>query len=261
MGYAKSSIKLSEIMNYIETLAPRELQEGYDNSGLILGNPNTGVARVLVCLDVCLDALETAISKDCQLIVSHHPAIFKAIKVFTEDTREGELLVKAVTNHLAIYSAHTNFTDLLCKKLGLKDTGVIQKNLYANSEGGFGRYGTVDAIQGKNFIKMLKMTLSLPAVRLVGYVPESISKVAVYNGAYDRGILNDLKTLKPDVLVTGDLKYHDAQELAENSLFTIDAGHYGTEKIFAEEMSALLKSEFPHLGVLPYEGADIFTFA
>ena len=97
-------------------------------------------------------------------------------------------------------------------------------------------------------------------VRLIGDAPESVSKVAVFNGSYDRDILPVLLNAGPDAFITGDLKYHDAQELLLNGIFTIDAGHYGTEKLFIDEMSSILENKFPNLTVLKYEGADVFSY-
>ena len=117
-------MKLRNIISFLEEKAPISLQETYDNSGLILGNPDTEVSKVLVCLDVDIDAIDYAISQNCQLVLSHHPTIFKALKKFTDTTKESRILIKAIKNDLALYSSHTNFdsadgglSDLLCERL------------------------------------------------------------------------------------------------------------------------------------------------
>lgn len=267
MCNGRNAVKLSEIISYIETLAPRALQESYDNSGLILGDTDACISKALVCLDADQNALDLAVKQDCQLVLSHHPAIFKSMKTFTEDSSDGKLLVKAIKNDVALYSAHTNFdsasgglTDLLCDRLGLHNNRIIIENS-ESTEGGFGRCGTIDAVSGEDFIKLIKTKLSLPVIRFIGSIPENISNVAVYNGSYDAEILKDLLLTDADVLITGDIKYHDAQELIANSMFTIDAGHYGTEKIFVEEVAVILENKFSGLTVLRYEGADVFDFA
>ncbi len=260
-------MKLTDILSYVETLAPHTFQEDYDNSGLILGNPEAEVSSILVCLDVDQDALNLAVEKGCHLIISHHPAIFKAAKVFTQDTREGRLLVEAIKKDIALYSAHTNFdsalgglTDLLCKKIGLRNIEILKESSPLKADHGSGRYGNITPVGGEEFIKDIKSVLSLDVVRTVGKIPESISRVAVYNGSYDRDILPELCALNPEALITGDLKYHDAQELLESGIFTLDAGHYGTEKLFVDELAKLLKAAFPHLNILSYEGTDVFCY-
>ena len=260
-------MKLENILSFLEEIAPLEIQERYDNSGLILGSPEAEVNKVLVCLDVDQKALELAARQDCELILSHHPAIFQAVKDFTSGTKAGDLLVTAIKNNIALLSTHTNFdsavgglSDLLCRKIGVSDVRILQRAFSLDREYGFGRYGNIAAVSGKQFVKMIKTKLSLKVVRLIGNTPESISKVAVFNGSYDRDILPVLLNAGPDAFITGDLKYHDAQELLLNGIFTIDAGHYGTEKLFIDEMSSILENKFPNLTVLKYEGADVFSY-
>lgn len=260
-------MKLRNIISYLEEKAPISLQEPYDNSGLILGNPDTEVSKVLVCLDVDVDAAEYAISQNCQLVLSHHPTIFKALKNFTMGTRESSILIKAIRNDLALYSSHTNFdsadgglSDLLCEKLGIKNIKVLKKISYDLAEYGAGRYGIIEPIDGKEFINRIKTKLTLENIRYVGQIPQTVEKIAVYNGSYDRDIIDELIELSPIILITGDLKYHDAQELLYNGIFTIDAGHYGTEIIFVDEMAEILENQFSHLEILKYYGKDIFTY-
>lgn len=260
-------MKLSKITSYLEGKAPISLQEAYDNSGLILGNPDAEITKVLVCLDVDIDTIEYAISQNCQLVLSHHPTVFKAIKNFTLQTRESSILIKSIKNDLALYSSHTNFdsaegglSDLICAKLGLKNTKVLKSYSYDSAEYGAGRYGETEPIDGNNFISKMKSKLGLDTIRYVGQIPQTVIRVAVYNGSYDRDIMNDLTRISPVTLITGDLKYHDAQELIYNGIFTIDAGHYGTEIIFVDEMANMLEERFSNLNIIRYKGKDVFNY-
>lgn len=260
-------MKLEQITSYIEALAPKAYQESYDNSGLILGGYRKEVTHVLVCLDGDMAALDQAIAHNCQLLISHHPMLFKAVKVLTDDTRAGSLLTKAIKNDIALYSAHTNFdsasgglTDCLCRKLELSNIQVMKKTSTLNTDVGQGRFGEITPISGQQWIKEVQSKLKLNGLRWVGTVPDTVKRVAVYNGSYDRDILPELRMIKPDALITGDLKYHDAQELVESGIFAIDAGHYGTESLFVEEMVNLLKRQFPELTLIGYEGQDVFNY-
>jgi len=260
-------MKLRDLIEYLEGKAPISLQEVYDNSGLILGNPDNEIARVLVCLDVDNDAIEYAVSQNCQLVLSHHPAIFKGLKKFSETTKESSILIKAIKNDIALYSCHTNFdtaggglTDLLCEKLGLKDVKVLKTSFVDTAEYGAGRYGEISPINGMEFINMVKTKLSLDCIRYVGDIPTAVTKVAVFNGSFDRDILDSLIKISPVVLITGDLKYHDAQELLFNGIFTIDAGHYGTEIIFVDEIAEIIEKRFSNLSVVLYKGKDVFNY-
>lgn len=260
-------VKLNDIISYLNEIAPSTLQEVYDNSGLILGNPEASISGILVCLDADYSAVKKASELEYQLVVSHHPPIFKAVKVFTDETFEGKLLTLAIKNDIALYSIHTNYdsvsgglTDILCRKIGLSDIKVLKPSSPLSPQHGFGRYGKINPQNGLDFIKYLKKTLNLDAIRFVGNIPDKIMTVAVYNGSYDREIVRELEEVKPDLLITGDLKYHDAQELLEKGLFTVDAGHYGTEKHFVEAMSELLEEEFPQLDIAKYKGKDVFQY-
>lgn len=264
-------MRIKDIIGYLEELAPKSLQEAYDNSGLILGNEDSNISKILICLDSDSKALAYGIEQKCQLVISHHPAIFKALKNFTENTKESSILIKAIKNDIALYSSHTNFdstkgglSDLLCKRLGVEKIKVLKEQFLSHDEQsggqGIGRFGDIKPISGENFIELAKIKLSQRVIRYVGEIPQKISKVAVYNGSYDRGIIEELRKISPDVLITGDLKYHDAQELMEYGIFTIDAGHYGTEIIFVEEMAKLLREQFPGLEILQYKGQDVFNY-
>lgn len=137
-------MKLSDIINFLEDLAPVEFQEGYDNSGLILGNSRKDVSNVLVCLDISNEALDFAIQNQCQLVLSHHPIIFKAVKKLTWDTPLGRLLIKAIKHDIAFYSFHTNYdsvigglSDVLCKRIGMTNIKILKKGFSLKDDYGF----------------------------------------------------------------------------------------------------------------------------
>jgi dinuclear metal center YbgI/SA1388 family protein len=121
-------VKCEEIARYIEEFAPTALAEDWDNVGLLLGSRNSDVKRVLVCLDVTSKVVEEAIEKGVDLIVSHHPFIFRGIKRITEDEPKGKLIFKLIRNSIGVYSAHTNYdvaegglNDHLAEIIGLKE--------------------------------------------------------------------------------------------------------------------------------------------
>lgn len=258
-------MKIKDIMVFLEEKAPISLQEVYDNSGLILGDPDSNVSKVLICLDADIKALDYGAEKNCQLILSHHPAIFEKLNKFTGDTNEANILINAIKNDLALYSYHTNFdsakgglSELLCKKLGIENIKIIKESGFRRDGHGAGRYGDIDTISGKDFLEFVKTKIPISVIKYVGQIPDKISKVAVYNGSYDNEIIEELSEIRPDIFITGDLKYHDAQELMGYGIFTVDAGHYGTEIIFVDEMTKLLNKQFSELEVLQYKGQDVF---
>ena len=126
-------IKLTTIIQFFETLAPLQLQESYDNSGLICGDINTTVSTILVTIDVTEEVVEEAIQKGAQLIVAHHPVVFSGLKKITGKNYVERTLLKAIKNDIAIYAAHTNLDSVeggvntkICEKLHLENCRILQ---------------------------------------------------------------------------------------------------------------------------------------
>lgn len=126
-------MKIKEIIECLENTANPYLQEDYDNSGLILGDAQKNVDKVLICLDVTEAVIKEAIKKKCNLIVSHHPVVFSGLKRITADNITGKLMMLAIKNDIAIYAYHTNFdavdngiNSALCGKLGLKNCSILK---------------------------------------------------------------------------------------------------------------------------------------
>ncbi len=124
---------IKDITDFIENLAPVQLQETYDNAGLIIGDKNTEINQILVCLDVTENIVDEAIEKNCQLIISHHPLIFKGIKKINGNNSIEKIIIKAIKNNIAIYAVHTNLDNVingvnsvLAEKLGLKNQRSLQ---------------------------------------------------------------------------------------------------------------------------------------
>ncbi len=123
---------IRDITQYIETLAPLKYQESYDNAGLIVGNPSAACKKVLLCLDSTEDVIEEAIKLKCNLVIAHHPIVFKGLKKFTGRNYVERTIIKAIKNDIAIYAAHTNLDNVqigvnqkICKKLKLKNCRIL----------------------------------------------------------------------------------------------------------------------------------------
>jgi dinuclear metal center YbgI/SA1388 family protein len=127
---------ISDITTCIETFAPLSLQEEYDNSGLLIGHPHQEVQKALICIDVTENILEEAISRGCDIIIAHHPLIFKGIKRLTGSNEIERIIEKCIHRGIAVYSAHTNLDNtsegvnaMLCKKIGLINTRVLKSSV------------------------------------------------------------------------------------------------------------------------------------
>ncbi|HYQ57180.1 MAG TPA: Nif3-like dinuclear metal center hexameric protein, partial [Draconibacterium sp.] len=126
-------MKIKDITNFLEDLAPLKLQESYDNAGLILGDKNTEVSAALVTLDVTEEVVDEAIKRKAGLIIAHHPIVFSGLKKITGKNYIERTLIKAIKNDVAIYAAHTNLDSVprgvngkICEKLGLENCKILQ---------------------------------------------------------------------------------------------------------------------------------------
>lgn len=241
-----------DIISFLEKEAPPELAEEWDNIGLLVGSSSNSVRKILVCLDVTASAIDEAIQKGADLIVTHHPVIFKGIRRLNEDEKTAGLLYSLIRNSISVYSAHTNLdfaeqgvNTCLADVLGLKNTEVLGK--------GPGKTGMLEQrLSLADFVTRVKNNLKVPYVRVAGGVAAGIQKVAVFSGSFD----DDLKAVAAsgaDVLVTGDLKYHTALDAREMGLCIVDAGHFNTEKIVLPSLARTLQGSFSDIEVLCFK--------
>ena len=124
---------LSEITSYLETLVPLDFQESYDNCGLLVGEKETNVTGILICLDLTHQVIDEALEKQCNLIISHHPIIFSGLKKLTGQNITQQIVVRAIRKNISLYAMHTNLDNyyegvnhILCRKLNLSHTKVLK---------------------------------------------------------------------------------------------------------------------------------------
>ncbi len=244
-----------DVAKYIEKIAPINLAMDWDNPGLILGDMGRKIKSVVVCLDVTKDVVDFAIQKGANLILSHHPFIFKGIKNINTKDQKGSLIEKLIKNDICVYAAHTNFdfaqnglNNLLARKLNLHYENSL---FFGNDkERTVGKVGELtNPLVFSEFIDYLKDKLNVKNVRAVGDINRSIKTIAVFCGAFDDSLLK-VVAKRVDCIVTGDLKHHVALDILEYGVNAVDASHFGTEYIFVEYVKKLLEEEFQGINVL-----------
>ena len=239
----------NDIISFLERAAPPELAEEWDNIGLLVGSSTNTVNKILVCLDVTRAAIDEAVDKGADMLVTHHPVIFKGIKRLDENEMTAGLLYSLIKNNICVYSAHTNLdfaeqgvSTCLADTLGLKQLTVLGK--------GPGKIGILEKeCSLEEFIIRVKTRLNVPYVRVAGKTDSQINKAAVFSGSFD----DDLEALRAsgaNVLVTGDLKYHTALDARETGLCVIDAGHFNTEKVVLPALASALQKSFSDIDVI-----------
>lgn len=223
-------MKVYEVIDFIDKTAPLTLAEEWDSPGLKTGSLNDTIDKILLCLDVSVEVVKEAIDKGCNLIISHHPVMFRPISSILYDNEAA--LCLAIKNDISIYSAHTNLdfapkgiNDTLAQAIGLID---IQKDFSGKHAYGY----TTKEISLNDFIKQLKEKLKVPFVNVTmpseSYKDITIKKVGVSSGGFD-GETKWAIDLGIQVLVTGEIKHAEFISLKNKSIIVIGAGHYYTE--------------------------------
>lgn len=239
-----NQVTVNDIISMLEEMAPPQLAESWDNVGLMLGRRNKPVRRLLLALDMTQETVAQAIAKKADMLITHHPAIFHKLGRVTSDDWQQELLLQLAEQGIAVYSAHTNLdcvangvNDVLVKRLRLLEDDVL------DTENGLGRIGNVQVPGSlQDFAAFVKKTLKADYL-VLGDAHKQVRKVAVCGGAG-----SDLIALAlaqgADTLVTGDVKYHEAQRAVFSGLNIIDAGHQPTELPVLDDLADRLSLRF-----------------
>ncbi len=248
-------VRCQILLDAMERIAPRRLAEEWDNPGLLVGNPQQEIHRVYVCLDVSEAVVDRAMEAGCDMIVSHHPLIFKPMKKFRTDFTLGRILQKLMKADIAVFAAHTNLdivqggvNDVLARKIGLSELApfvltepIGQRAPFAPAS--LGRIGVLaEPLPVDAFARQVKEGLSADHVRLVRAGTSLVHKVALCSGSGAEFIAK-AAFCGADAYVTGDVKYHDAQRAAELGLHLIDAGHFPTEFPVVPVLASRLEEE------------------
>ncbi|MCX6286457.1 MAG: Nif3-like dinuclear metal center hexameric protein [Bacteroidetes bacterium] len=127
-------MKLKELTSFLESFAPLAFQEDYDNTGLLTGGPEQEISAALICLDITPGTIDEAVSRDCNLIISHHPFIFRGLKKIEPGKMESDLLVSLIKHDIAVYAIHTNLdnalgglNEFLCRRLGISNAKILRE--------------------------------------------------------------------------------------------------------------------------------------
>ncbi|MDG1811586.1 MAG: Nif3-like dinuclear metal center hexameric protein [Polaribacter sp.] len=251
-------MKIQNVINYLEELAPLSYAETFDNVGLLIGDTQTNVTGILVTLDSLETTVDEAIAKKCNLIVSFHPIIFSGLKKINGNSYVERVVLKAIKNNIAIYAMHTALDNIkkgvsgkICEVLKLKNTEILipKTNLKTKETIGMGMIGELEsAMSEKDFIQYLKKTMKTDCVRHSEFLEKTIKKVAVLGGSGSFAIENAIN-LKADAYVSADFKYHDFFK-AEKQILLTDIGHYESEQFTKNLLVEYLTKKFTNFAVI-----------
>jgi len=248
--------KVKEIRDYFQARIPFYMAMDFDNVGMLAGFCDAEVTRVLTALDITDDVIEEAISAGAQLIVSHHPLLFNAIKRVTDEDDKGRKLIRLLTNGISAICLHTNLdsaeggvNDLLMETLGARVTGLLEPH-GAHPDGtpyGVARLGELSSpMVFKAFLERTKQCLKTPLRYVDSGKP--VWRLACCGGA-GGGELEQVIAAGCDTYVTADLKYDHFLRAKEAGLNLIDGDHFCTENVVVPRIRQILLEGFPDLDV------------
>jgi len=227
-------MKIKEIYEKLNTLSPFDLQEKWDNSGLLVGDMEREFEHIALGLDLDKETLESA--KENTLFLVHHPLIFSGLKELNFSKYPANLLEIMVKKNLSLIAMHTNFDKthlnayVFEKVLGFKKE--FQSDFVCKVSGSWFK---------EELLSLLKDKLGLQTLRVVS-PKQKITSIALTTGA-GASLMDEVDA---DCFLTGDIKYHDAMKAMSQNLMMVDIGHYESEQFFVD----VLKSELENLGIL-----------
>lgn len=229
-------IDVKQVLDFLNRFAPPSLAEDWDNVGLQLGSLDAEVKGILVALDVTEAVLEEARKLKANLLITHHPLIFKPFKNLDDSKVSQRLAKKAIQYDIHILSFHTNLdstrqglNDHLAEKLKLQQVApMIPSKDPKYPQAGMGRIGLLPPLSFSDFLDHLSLSLQLKYFRFVGHPQTPISTVAVVTGS-GGDYFAEAKAKGADVLVTGDIKYHAALDATAEGICMVDIGHFPGE--------------------------------
>ena len=253
-------MQIGQITQALENWAPVSYQEDYDNCGLLVGDPATQCTGVLCSLDCTEAVIEEAIQKGCNLIVSHHPIIFKGIKQFDQNNYVSRTVLKAIQNNIALYAIHTNLdsildgvnktlADALClenRRILAPKPGILDKNGQTVGSGLIGELPL--ETEASEFLKWVKEKLQLSLIKHTAFTKKPLKTIALCGGS-GSFLIGEAKAQGADCFITSDLKYHDYFE-ADGRLLLLDIGHGESEQWVPDLIVAYLTGKFPTFAVL-----------
>lgn len=257
-------MKCSDFIQLLNKQADESYACDWDNVGLLAGSLEKEIQKVYIALDASDQAVEEAIAQRADLILTHHPFIFKGIKRVVEEDFIGRRLIAMIRAGICCYAMHTNFdvmgmAQLAAKKLRLVNTVPLEVTCVEDGiEQGIGRVGELEEDMAvSECCAFVKSVFQLQSVKVFGELSKTVRRAAVCPGAGKSEIGYALKS-KAEVYITGDIDHHTGIDAAACGMAVIDAGHYGIEHIFIAYMAEYIRRAAPEIEVVTQERAEPF---
>lgn len=248
-------MECKKVIEILEKQSPKSYACDWDNVGLLVGREDKEIQKIYIALDATDEAIEEAIANGADMLLTHHPMIFKGMKRVTQEDFIGRRIIRLIQNDMVYYAMHTNFdvigmADLAADYLGISDTRVLEiTSVSETGEEGIGRYGSLKKeMTVRECCEEVKQAFSLENVKVFGDLERKVKTAAISPGSGKSVISNALQA-GVDVLITGDIDHHEGIDAVAQNMTVIDAGHYGVEHIFIPYMEQYLKREAKELEI------------
>ena len=235
-----------DVMDVIEEAYPADYAMDWDNVGLLVGRDDKEVKRIYVALDADDAAIEDAVQWGADMLVTHHPMIFSGLKRINNLDFIGARILKLVRNDISYYAMHTNYevrgmAEPSGKKMELKNPEVLEVTREGEQPEGIGRVADLASpVPLSEVCWSVKDRFHLGAVKVFGDMEQMVSRIAISPGS-GKSMVKAALDKRADVLITGDIDHHTGIDAVAQGLAIIDAGHYGIEHIFIEDVKAYLE--------------------
>ncbi len=247
-------MKISEIIDAITAFAPLNLQESWDNSGVQVGDVAAECSGVLLCVDATEIIIDEAIARGCNLVLAHHPLLFRGLKQIVGQTLVERTVLKAIRGGITVFSAHTSLDSTLggiswemARMLGAKVERVLSPSA-ANPSVGLGVVATLpEPMAPEAFAQKVKAAFGSPACRCTALPSQPISRIAMCGGAGGEFIPLAIAA-GAQAYISSDTRYHDFVDNA-SSIFLVDIGHYESEMCAKHIFYRVITEKFPNFAV------------
>lgn len=247
---------VGKVIEYLEQIAPLSLAEDWDNVGLLVGDRVWTVERLITCLTITPDVVAEAIEGRANLIVTHHPLPFQALKNITADSTAGRLLLNLIASRIAVYSAHTAFDSAraginqhLAIGLDMQEIAPLFPGDVEDADVGAGRLGILgEEVSLVEMTKRVKNFLSLEKLQIVGQNDQVVSRIAIACGS-GGSFLERAIELDCDCLITGETNFHTCLEAEARGVALILPGHFASERFGLISLADYLGDLIPEVTV------------
>lgn len=231
-----------EIMDVIEQTYPKRYALEWDNVGLLAGRDDKEVKSIYIALDATDEVIEAALQKGADMLVTHHPLIFSGLKRIHNQDFIGRRVLRLIQNDISYYAMHTNYDvcrmgRLSGEKMGFADPEILEVTCGDDMPGGIGEIADITKkVTLRECAGAVKAAFDLVNVKIYGNMEKEIGRAAICPGS-GKSVIKEAVKKGADVLITGDIGHHEGIDAVAQGLAVIDAGHYGVEHIFIEDMA------------------------